>query len=146
MSCTPAIFEPLNLRTSSRFKCLTWHHFSPSEKQWICQTLSNPTSRGQQDRNVSKFCEKYNLNAVVINKWIDLYKGDLPFTAGLCVSIFSNCPVDSISMASIESYLNTNDLSQSTSNDQEWIGLLNEQFLNSSTRRANNKQIKMRAV
>jgi hypothetical protein len=79
-SVVPAVFEPLRLRKLSRYRSLTHHVFSPSEKLWIFYNVSKNMSNAQQrGRQISTFCRRHSISSKIVKEWItSIDNGEAP--------------------------------------------------------------------
>ena len=98
----PLIFVPLNLRSGLKYRRLSRHIFSASDKLWVCQHLLVSCSDLDTDLMpaVRIFCGLYNIKLQVIIDWLKLYSD------GGNLNNPTMCPIDEEGVNSIHQVIN----------------------------------------
>jgi len=110
------LFEPFNLRNkTTKFKNLSKHMFSSSEKVYICnlliKSIESAKISNKQSFLIYKLTKRHQLDLRVIKEWLELHKlGEYP-TTGYCTSSFINTPLDLIGSIIVQKAVQNNTIS-----------------------------------
>ncbi len=99
-SC-PAIFNPLNLRSTLKYRSLGRHRFSLFEKFWACVQILNSAQDLDVDLEpaIHGFCKRYVIPLSSVIEWINIFVNDHNYDNDSEVE--SDCPLDSVGISAI---------------------------------------------
>lgn len=132
----PSIFQPIELRSGSRYRSLQNHFFSIAEKLWVCKQVIGPFVCFSADLApvIADLSDRYSIDYDAVESWINMYTSGYELSAGGAASVR---PVDVIGMANIEEFLKCGRLDSESAGQYEdrWCELVEKEMRNSLMRR-----------
>lgn len=100
---SPAIFEPVELRSRVMFRSLARHKFTYKEAIWVCKMVKAIERQGDVP-SVDSLCETYQISNLLVKSWIRLYEQrpcERFFAEHFCSTQMELSPIDSVGLTKI---------------------------------------------
>lgn len=140
MDKVPIVFQPLLLRSSTKFRDLDKHSFTKDEIMWLCKEMQS-TNLSWEYHRVSPvtISKRYHINLEGLKLWMANYNQDFN-----CFSQNEQCCqplIDGISKRRISNLLNENEISSF-----ELITIMDQELIQTKKRRSHKVQRKSNRI
>lgn len=135
LDCPSNLF-PLHLRSGALYRSLTHHIFTVYEKQWICNYFESlGLSKRRQRSALQVFCSQYQLPIDGVEEWMEMHRMNQSFLPSKCISIYTQCCIDSLGIDAIQNYITHSMTDDSVNGDNVWCELVASEIDKTSDRR-----------
>lgn len=127
-SVCPGIFTKTVLRGCSKYKSLSHHLFTTSEKIWVCNFLKSCRGSG------AIMADRYGIQIEVLDEWLTLFSQGEDLKPGYARS---ECPIDRIGRDKIREFIDVGQVMHETTEEYSarWVAFVREQEQQTDTRR-----------